>query len=186
MYVGTHKNKNFNYLFDGIVYSVFLSLGYALAENVHFAIQNDADMILAKALTSVPCHLFVGILMGYYYTMWHMRFLANGIENKMLKAGIVKEDKVRSSAGWMICSLCVPVLVNGLYVLAASIKDSTLTMIFYAVVFILYGISFLAIKHIATQDDSSTRYLRRVISKGHPEVGMEAIEGIVNAREEER
>lgn len=181
LYLGTHKNKHFNYLFDGIVYSVFLSLGFAVAENLHFALQNDTDLLLAKLLTSIPCHLFIGILMGYYYTMWHMRFIANGIENEMLKEGLIREDKVRSSAGWLICSICIPVLVSSLYSLSASTTNRTLLLIFYSAVFILYGLSFIAINRIASQEDSSARYLCRVIAKGHPELAREEIERMVRS-----
>lgn len=179
LYFGTHKNKNFNYLFDGVVYSVFLSLGFAFAENIHFALQNDADMIVAKLLTSVPCHLFVGILMGYYYTMWHMRFLVNRIENKMLEDKAVQQDKIRSSAGWLICSLIVPVLVSGLYSLASSTNSENIIFVFYTAVFVLYGASFVAINHIASKETKSVRYLCRVIAKGHPELDKEQIEAYI-------
>lgn len=181
LYFGTHKNKHFNYLFDGVVYSVFLSLGFAVAECIHFALQNEADLIVAKLITSVPCHLFVGILMGYYYTMWHMRFLVNGVENKMLANGLIKEDKIRSSAGWLICSLAIPMLVSSLYVYASSNKDQIIVFTFYAIVFILYGISFIAINQIASQEISSARFLCRVIAKGHPDLSQEDIERCISS-----
>lgn len=179
LFFGTHKNRNFNYLFDGIVYSVFLSLGFAFAENIHFAIQNDADMITAKLITSVPCHLFVGILMGYYYTMWHMRFLVNRIENRMLADKAVKEDKIRSSAGWLICSMFVPVILSGLYSFASSTNNESIIMIFYTAVFVLYGASFVAINHIASKETTSVSFLSRVIAKGHPELTNEQIEAYI-------
>ncbi len=183
LFFGTHKNKNFNYLFDGIVYSVFLSLGFAVAENIHFALQNDADLIVAKLLTSVPYHLFVAILMGYYYTMWRMRYLVNGIENRLLERGLVQQDKIRSSAGWLVGSVVIPVLVGGLYHFAATGINQTMTLIFYAAVFILYGLSFVAINQIASREMSSASYLCRVIAKGHPELSQEEIESNVASEE---
>ncbi len=179
MYFVTHKNKHFNYLFDGIVYSVFLSLGYAVAENVHFLIQNDAELMAAKLLTSIPCHLFVGILMGAYYTMWHVRFCANAVEKDMLEAGIVKKDRVLTSAPWLAVSLILPIIVNGLYVLAGSVNNRIVTVIFYTAVFLLYGISFILIDVMATKDGRSFRYLCRIISKGHPELSIDTVEKIV-------
>lgn len=181
LFLVTRKNKNFNYLFDGIVYSVFISLGFAVSENVHFIIQNDIEMLAAKLLTSVPCHLFIAILMGYYYTMWHMRFAANSIENDLLKAGIVEKDNIRSSAIWLVSSLLIPFAVNGIYVLAGSVNSDTVTLIFYAAVFLLFGISFLAIDQIAARDSSYGRYLYRIIAKGHPELSAEKIKAAVNA-----
>lgn len=181
LFFGTHKNKNFNYLFDGVVYSVFLSLGFAIAENIHFAVQNDVDMLVVKLLTSIPCHLFVAILMGYYYTMWHMRFIVNGIEKRMLSSGLVKEDKIRSSAGWLIGSFIIPLFANSLYSFTASNKNQTLIMVFFAVIFILYGLSFITINHIASKEIDLKSYLCRVIAKGHPELTKEEIENSVSS-----
>lgn len=179
MYVVTRKNKHFNYLFDGIVYATFLSLGFALAENIHFVLQGNLDLLTPKLLTSVPGHLFIGILMGYYYTMWHARFTANAIENHMLKSGMVKEDKVRTSAPWLAASLLVPCAVNAVYVFAGSSQHQTAVMLFYTVVFMLYGFSFIAIDRMAARDSSSARYLCRIIAKGHPELDADIIEAVV-------
>ena len=176
----TRKNKHFNYLFDGIVYSVFLSLGFAVAENIFFVVQNDVDLILPKLLTSVPCHLFVGVLMGYYYTMWHTRFVANGIEEDMLNAGVVEKDNIRSSAIWLVSSFVVPLLLNALYIFAGTIKNDTVTIIFYLAVFALYAMSFVLIDMIAARDANSKRYLCRLIAKGHPDLSKDTIENIVN------
>lgn len=175
----TRKNKNFNYLFDGIVYSVFISLGFCLCENAHFIIQNDWDMLVAKLLSSVPCHLFIGVLMGYYYTMWHMRFAANSIESDMLKAGIVEKDNIRSSAIWLIASFVIPLAVDGTYIFAGSVKNETVNLIFYTGVFLLFGISFIVIDSIASRDGSYGRYLYRIIAKGHPELSPEQISSAV-------
>ncbi len=188
----THKNKNFNYLFDGIVYSVFLSLGFAISENIHFLIQNDLDMLISKLLTSVPCHLFIGILIGYYYTMWNMRFTANKIENHLLETKVIQRDNIRSSAAWLICSLLIPFIINGVYVFAGSVRNDTVTLFFYTAVFILFGISFIMINQIAANDNSYGRYLYRIIAKGHPELSAEAIHAAVKgeigdmAKEEEK
>ena len=183
LYFGTRRNKNFNYLFDGVVYSVFLSLGFAAAELVHFAMQNEGELVIAKLITCVPCHLFVGILMGYYYTMGHMRFLVNRIENRMLADKVVAEDKIRSSAPWLICSLAVPALVNGLYEFAAASRGEFITILFYSTVFFVFGISFLAVNQLAEKECASARYLCRVIAKGHPGLTAEQIEAYVSSEE---
>jgi RsiW-degrading membrane proteinase PrsW (M82 family) len=180
----TGRNKNFNYLFDGIVYATFLSLGFAIAENIHFAFENDVQMLGAKLLTSVPCHLFIGILMGYYYTMWHLRFTANKIENRMIRSQVVKEDKVRSSAIWLVASFVIPLAVNGIYLLAGSIKNETLTFVFYFAVLTLYGISFLVIDRMASKDCKTESYLCRIIAKGHTDLEIDKIKEIVSQNEE--
>lgn len=176
LYFGTHKTKHFNYLFDGVVYSVFLSLGFAVAEIIHFALQNDSDLLLPKVLTVLPCHLFIGILMGYYYTMWHMRFLVNRIETRLLATKLIAKDKIRSSATWLVSSFVIPTVVSCLYAYASSAMNETVTLAFYSAVFILYGLSFVVIEQLATRESSSKGYICRVIAKSHPELSKEQIE----------
>lgn len=185
LFLITRKNKNFNYLFDGVVYSVFISLGFAVCENLHFIMQNDTDMSIEKLITSVPCHLFIGVLMGYYYTMWHMRFTANAIENNLLKAGVIEKDNIRSSAVWLIGSLFIPLAVNSVYILAGKIKYDVASFVFYLAIFILFGISFITINGIALKDASYGRFLYRIIAKGHPVLSAEQIKEAIEAEEKE-
>ncbi|TAJ08663.1 protease PrsW [Marinilabiliaceae bacterium JC017] len=60
------KNKNFNERFDGIVYAVFVSLGFALVENIMYVFSNGMQVGLSRAFTAVPAHAIFGILMGYH------------------------------------------------------------------------------------------------------------------------
>ena len=171
----TRKNKNFNYLFDGVIYSVFVSIGFALAENIHFLSENSIEFLLPKLLTSVPCHLFIAILMGYYYTMWHVRYSANVVESHMIKNKTITADKVKTSAPWFTASLLVPVMIHGLFFTASSARNDILTLAFYFVVFFLYGISFIIVNDIASKDKRTVAYLFRLISKGHPELSKDDI-----------
>ena len=41
----TWKSKDFNYIFDGIVYSVFISLGFALWENIGYVLSNGLGTV---------------------------------------------------------------------------------------------------------------------------------------------
>jgi len=60
MFLITHKNKNFNCLFDGVVYGTFVSLGFAVVENVIFAWQSGWDTLVFITLISLPGHLYFG------------------------------------------------------------------------------------------------------------------------------
>lgn len=59
-------NKEFNEPFDGIVYAVAVSLGFATLENVLYTFQYGAETGLVRAFTAVPAHATFGILMGYF------------------------------------------------------------------------------------------------------------------------
>ncbi len=65
-------NRNFNEPLDGIVYSVFLSLGFAWVENIIYVLHpvlGGYGTALARALLSVPGHGLFGVQMGYYMAL---------------------------------------------------------------------------------------------------------------------
>ncbi len=60
------KNKNYNYLFDGIVYAVFVSLGFATIENIIYSLVGGLEAVLVRGILTVPAHAFFGVFMGSY------------------------------------------------------------------------------------------------------------------------
>ena len=63
-YAQTHKE--FNEPFDGIVYAVVVSMGFAATENVFYVLEGGYATALTRAFTAIPAHASFGILMGYY------------------------------------------------------------------------------------------------------------------------
>ncbi len=63
----TWKNPNFNCLFDGVVYAVFTSLGFAILENVFYIIEGGLSTALIRAVTAIPGHASFGVFMGVFY-----------------------------------------------------------------------------------------------------------------------
>ncbi|SFZ91884.1 Membrane proteinase PrsW, cleaves anti-sigma factor RsiW, M82 family [Flaviramulus basaltis] len=59
-------NKAFNEPFDGIVYAVMVSMGFAATENIFYVLEGGYQTALLRAFTAVPAHATFGILMGYY------------------------------------------------------------------------------------------------------------------------
>ena len=66
-------NKNFNEKFDGIVYSVFIALGFAGIENILYVFTGGYGVGIIRALTAVPAHALFGIAMGYYFGIARFR-----------------------------------------------------------------------------------------------------------------
>lgn len=57
---------------DGIVYAVFVSLGFAAVENCMYLFGSGDEWLsvgVSRGLFSVPGHMGFGILMGYYYSL---------------------------------------------------------------------------------------------------------------------
>ncbi len=59
LYHRTWHDPNFNFRFDGIVYAVFVSLGFAAFENVKYA--------LPRAILAIPGHMGFSVFMGVFY-----------------------------------------------------------------------------------------------------------------------
>jgi RsiW-degrading membrane proteinase PrsW (M82 family) len=60
------KNQNFNEPFDGIVYAVMVSMGFATLENVMYVYQYGFMTGVLRMFTAVPAHAVFGIMMGYF------------------------------------------------------------------------------------------------------------------------
>ena len=91
------KNPYFDEHFDGIVYAVCVGLGFAAVENVLYVIgsqENWFSVAIARSLLAVPGHYAFGVLMGYYYSVYHF-----------------VDHSPRTAA----CVLLVPVLAHGVY-----------------------------------------------------------------------
>ncbi len=56
----------FNEPFDGIVYSVMISMGFATTENIAYVMQYGIGTGIVRMFISVPAHAAFAVLMGYY------------------------------------------------------------------------------------------------------------------------
>lgn len=59
-------HEEFNEPFDGIIYAVMVSMGFAATENIMYVTQGGFETALVRAFTAVPAHATFAILMGYY------------------------------------------------------------------------------------------------------------------------
>lgn len=60
------RNKEFDEPFDGIVYAVMVSMGFAALENILYVFQFGMGNGIVRAFTAVPAHATFGIIMGYF------------------------------------------------------------------------------------------------------------------------
>lgn len=59
-------NKEFNEPFDGIIYAVMVSMGFAATENIMYVMEGGYQVALLRAFTAVPAHATFAVLMGYF------------------------------------------------------------------------------------------------------------------------
>ena len=60
-------DPNFNYRFDGVVYAVFVSLGFAAFENILYVFRYGLSVALPRALLAIPGHMGFAVFMGCFY-----------------------------------------------------------------------------------------------------------------------
>ena len=60
----TWRSAAFNCQFDGVVYAVFVALGFALWENISYVLMYGLSTALVRAVTAVPGHACFGVFMG--------------------------------------------------------------------------------------------------------------------------
>jgi RsiW-degrading membrane proteinase PrsW (M82 family) len=132
----TWKEPNFNCTFDGVVYAVFVSMGFAIIENIKYVFAYGLATALVRAVTAVPGHACFGVFMGVFY-------------------GLAKRHQSDPDGGaacrkYGIAALVVPVLLHGLYDFTAT---SSQVYIFFAVII---AIMFAAVKAVnaASRNDS--------------------------------
>lgn len=115
------RNKNFNENFDGIVYALFISLGFATVENVLYVFQNGMGTGLLRAFTAVPAHALFGIAMGYYLG------LAKNIDF----------DKTKN----VILGFFIPFILHGIYdfILMSEINFLLLFFIPFIIFMFIFG-----------------------------------------------
>lgn len=116
------KNKFFDEKLDGIVYAVFVSLGFAALENLQYLWENYDNFLevgIYRALFSVPGHFCFGVLMGYYYSMAKFYPMA-GRRIKIMVLG-------------------APIIVHGLYDAILMVQDVTPALsVILTIVFIVF------------------------------------------------
>lgn len=66
LYTAYHHTA-FNERYDGIVYAVAVSLGFATVENVFYLTAYGINYALIRALLPVSSHALFGVIMGYYF-----------------------------------------------------------------------------------------------------------------------
>jgi protease PrsW len=66
LYKIAYPKDEFNEPFDGIVYAVMVSMGFATSENLMYVFQGGFGVGILRIFTAVPAHAAFAVLMGYF------------------------------------------------------------------------------------------------------------------------
>ena len=143
----TWKSVEFNSSFDGIVYAVFVSLGFATFENILYVIDGDLSTALFRMFTAVPGHAYDAVFMGFFYSCAKKA----EIEGNRFKMKINRR-----------LSLIIPILFHGAYDCLLSFDEevvgeavSFLGFYLWIILVIAEFVWSLILVNIASKDDTA-------------------------------
>lgn len=135
--VRTWKSPHFNCQFDGVVYAVFVSLGFALWENIAYVLRFGFGTAVARAVTAVPGHACFGVFMGVWY----------GVAKRYELAGYMDESAhARKMALW------IPILLHGVYDFTASMQNDIMSIIFLIFVGWMFRTALKLVRKVSAED----------------------------------
>ncbi|AOZ91392.1 glutamic-type intramembrane protease PrsW [Paenibacillus crassostreae] len=123
LYFIIYNHVEFDEPYDGIVYAVTISLGFATVENFMYAWYSQASIgtMFIRALLPVSGHALFGVIMGYYF-------------------GLARFRKVNNTKRYLVYSLLIPWLFHGIYdLILTTVTDYWVWLIVPLMVLLWYG-----------------------------------------------
>ena len=139
----TWKNPAFNCQFDGVVYAVTVSLGFALWENIGYVFEYGLSTAALRAVTAGPGHACFGVFMGAWY----------GAAKRYDLWGYKEKSKKNS-----VLALVVPAFIHGCYDFIATLDADAYSIIFIVFVSVLFLAAYNLVKKLSREDKFHFQY----------------------------
>ena len=157
VYFISYKSKDFDEVYDIIVYSVFVAIGFAFFENLFYVYESGiiGGVIVGifRALLAVPGHACDGVFMGYYLGLAKLSTINNRNDLKIK---------------YIILSIIVPTILHGFYDFCLFTGKWIFMIPFGIFIIILYVMSIKKIKQLA-KVNKKMQYKDNYCPKcGHP------------------
>ena len=138
-YFGSYNHREFTNLYDMMIYATFVSLGFALFENILYVCQNSFHegifVGILRALFAVPGHACFGLMMGYFLGLSKVAQYNNN-------QSLLKKN--------MALSLFVPIMMHTFYDFALSVDNIYLLVILLIYIVWIYIFLIKKIKYISS------------------------------------
>lgn len=153
VYTISYNDKHFDELYDMIIYSVFVALGFAFFENILYTFGNGIGVGIIRALSAVPGHACDGAMMGYYLGMAKLTTLNN------------RKDLSKKH---LFLSLLVPTVLHGIYDFCLFTGNILFILMFLVFVVMLYIFTIKRVNRIASITKKMKYKNNYCINCGHP------------------
>lgn len=134
VYKISYNNKEYDEVYDMVVYATFVSLGFACFENILYVMSKGITTAFLRGILSVPGHACNGVFMGYYLSLSKLALLNNNEK-------LCKKNK--------ILSLLVPFLLHGIYDFCLFTGNGLFVIAFFIFIIILYKNTIKTVKRTA-------------------------------------
>lgn len=128
-----YHHTAFDAHYDGIVYAVAISLGFAMIENSLYLLSNGIEYAFSRALFPVSSHALFGVIMGYYFGKAKMksshkkRNLTFALLIPFLLHGIYNYILVKITSDWLL--LLIPFMLFMWIIALRRVKVANATKI---------------------------------------------------------
>ena len=135
-YTLSYYNKNFDELYDILLYSILISLGFAYLENLFYVFDYGIITGITRAFITIPLHTFTGTIMGHYL-------------------GLVKINKEKcKKTKNIILSILIPTLIHGTF--DYCLYSKKIILIPVLIFIIIYAYNYI-IKQIKTTSNKNIK-----------------------------
>lgn len=156
VYKISYNHKEFDEVYDAIVYTTFVALGFACFENILYVLEEGMYTGIIRAFTAVPGHTCDGVLMGYYLGLAKLYHLQN--------------DNAKSKKN-LALSLIVPTIAHGIYDYCAMSGNGLLIIGFIVFIIFMFSHCKKTVKKIA-QEERRLNNQNTVIQNNHQPINQ--------------
>ena len=156
VYNSGYNHKEFDEIYDILVYSIFVSLGFAFFENLLYVFNTGSlSIAILRAVSAIPGHACDAVFMGYYLSLAKQcRLLKRPEQEKSFK----------------LKSLFIPALLHGIYDFCLMSGRVLFVIIFLVFVIFLYVMSIKKLNKLSKVNKNLNVYQKRPQPNGVQQV----------------
>lgn len=161
VYFGGYNHREFDEVYDILVYSIFVSLGFAFYENLMYVFSSGSlSIAILRAVSAIPGHACDAVFMGYYLSM--------AKQCRVLK----KFDKEKS---FLVKSLFIPAILHGIYDFCLMSGRMLFVSVFLVFVVYLYVVSIKKLNKLSGSNRSLNIFSKRPHPAGMGQMGVQQV-----------
>lgn len=128
LYIFLYRNREYDDIYDGFVYSSIIALSFSLIETFMYVFSESTydemtSLAVLRNFTAIPLHITCGIVMGYFVSL-----------EKFSKG---KKKKIKN----MLCALFLPTLIHTIYNVFFSIVSFSSSNNYSIIIILLFVVS---------------------------------------------